>query len=279
MQKLLDNIIINEAENSVEIDAAPDRIPLKYKIVNEEIHRAIDEGYKTIILTNVAGQRFIGAALGGSDIEIKIHGTPGNDLGIFMDGPTIEVFGNCEDQCGNTMNGGKIIIHGAARDVAGLSARGGTIFARGDCGYRCGVHMKQYQNKRPVLVFGGRVRQFFGEYMAGGVLIALGLDIKEDGSFTKIENFPIAGSSIGTGIHGGKIFFARACNEIPEENLGIGAKVSDLDEADHQELDAVLDDFCAAFSINASEIKNMPFCKVTAVSKRPFAHNYCSKML
>ena len=279
MQKLLDNIIINEAEHSVEIDAAPNRIPLKYKVVNEEIHRAIDDGYKTIILTNVVGQRFIGAAIGGSDIQIKIYGTPGNDLGIFMDGPTIEVFGNCEDQCGNTMNGGKIIIHGAARDVAGLSARGGTIYARGDAGYRCGVHMKQYQNKRPVLVFGGRARQFFGEYMAGGVLIALGLDIKEDGSFTKIDNFPIAGSSIGSGIHGGKIFFARARDEIPEENLGTGAKVSDLDEPDRLELNAVLDDYCAAFSIDADSIKNLSFCKITALSKRPFAHNYYSRML
>jgi glutamate synthase domain-containing protein 3 len=279
MQKLLDNIIVNDAELSVEIDAAPDRIPIKYKVLNEEIHRAIDEGYKTIILDHVVGQRFIGAAIAGEDIQIKIHGTPGNDLGIFMDGPTIEVFGNAEDQCGNTMNGGKIIIHGAARDIVGLSARGGSIYVRGDGGYRCGVHTKQYQNKRPVLVFGGRVRQFFGEYMAGGLLIALGLEIKDDGSFTRIENFTIAGESIGTGIHGGKIIFARACDDIPQENLGTGAKVSDLDEADRQELNAVLDDYCAAFSIDASAIKNLPFCKVTAVSKRPFAHNYCSKML
>lgn len=279
MQKLLDNIIINDENNSVEIDAAPNRLPLKYQTLNEEIHRAIDDGYKNIILMNVVGQRFIGAAIAGNDIQIKIHGTPGNDLGIFMDGPTIEVFGNCEDQCGNTMNGGKIIIHGAARDVAGLSARGGSIYARGDGGYRCGVHVKQYQNKRPVLVFGGRVRQFFGEYMAGGLLIALGLDIKNDGSFTQIENFPVAGTSIGTGIHGGKIFFARACDEIPQESLGTGAKVSDLDEADSQELNAVLEDFCTEFSIDVHTIKNMPFCKVTALSKRPFAHNYCSKML
>nr|MDO8114176.1 hypothetical protein [Candidatus Sigynarchaeota archaeon] len=278
MQKLVDNIEIDEENHAVTIDAAPKRVPLKYHVLNEEIHRVLDDGYKNITLVNVVGQRFIAAALAG-DIQFKIHGTPGNDLGIFMDGPTIEVFGNCEDQCGNTMNGGKIIIHGAARDVAGLSARGGTIYARGDGGYRCGVHIKQYQNKRPVLVFGGRVRQFFGEYMAGGLLVALGLDIKEDGSFTKIDGYPIAGASLGTGIHGGKIILARACNEVPPEMLGTGAKVADLDDADRPELKPVLDDYCAIFKIDAEKIEQLPFCKVVPLSKRPFAHNYCSKML
>jgi glutamate synthase domain-containing protein 3 len=278
MQKLMDNIIIDDEHHAVTIDAAPKRIPLKYHTLNEEIHRAIDDGYKDITLTNVVGQRFIAAALSG-DIQFKIHGTPGNDLGIFMDGPTIEVFGNCEDQCGNTMNGGKIIIHGAARDVAGLSARGGSIYARGDGGYRCGVHVKQYQDKRPVLVFGGRVRQFFGEYMAGGLLVALGLEILENGSFSRIEGFPITGASLGTGIHGGKIILGRNADEIPCENLGTGAKVTDLDEADRVELKSVLEDYCAAFHVDSDKILNMPFCKVIPVSKRPFAHNYCSKML
>ncbi len=278
MQKVMDNVVIENKSNAVTIDAAPKLVPLKYQTLNEQIHRAIDEGYKDITLINVVGQRFIAAALSG-DIRFKIHGTPGNDLGIFMDGPTIEVFGNCEDQCGNTMNGGKIIIHGAARDVAGLSARGGSIYVRGDGGYRCGVHVKQYQNKRPVLVFGGRVRQFFGEYMAGGLLVALGLEIQDGGAFKKIEGFPIVGASLATGIHGGKIVLARGVDEIPCEYLGTGAKVTDLEEADHVELKNVLEGYCAAFHVDPGKILKMAFCKVIPLSKRPFAHNYCSKML
>ncbi|MBN2152331.1 MAG: hypothetical protein JW839_12845 [Candidatus Lokiarchaeota archaeon] len=278
MQKATGNVIIDEAGHAVSIDAAPRGIPLKYQQLNETIHQAIDEGYKDITLKNVVGQRFIAAALSG-DIRIKIYGTPGNDLGIFMDGPAIEVFGNCEDQCGNTMNGGKIIIHGAARDVAGLSARGGTIYVRGDGGYRCGVHIKQYMNKRPVLVFGGRVRQFFGEYMAGGLLVALGLEINEDGGFKKIDAFKITGASLGTGIHGGKIVLARGPDEVPCEYLGTGAKLTDLEEADHVELEAVLGDYCSAFHVDRGKVMSMQFCKVVPLSKRPFAHNYCSKML
>lgn len=278
MQKLVENICIDESCKTVTIDAVIKKVPLRYQVLNEQIHRVIDDGYKNIVIKNVAGQRFIAAALAG-DINIRIYGTPGNDLGIFMDGPTIEVFGNCEDQAGNTMNGGKIIIHGSARDVTGLSARGGTIYARGDGGYRCGVHIKQYQDRRPVFVFGGRMREFFGEYMAGGLLVALGLSINKDGTFGMIRDQPIAGNSLGTGLHGGKIILARKASEIPCEHLGTGAKVTDLEDGDMAELVPVLEDYCKAFNIDVKRILKLDFCKVVPMSKRPFAHNYCSKML
>ncbi|MEX2725805.1 MAG: hypothetical protein Q6353_001010 [Candidatus Sigynarchaeum springense] len=278
MQKTVDNIHVDASSKIVTIDATINKTPLRYQFLNEQIHRVIDDGYKNIVIKNVAGQRFIGAALVG-DINIKIHGTPGNDLGIFMDGPSIEVFGNVEDQAGNTMNGGKIVIHGSARDVIGLSARGGTIYVRGDGGYRCGVHIKQYQSKRPVFVFGGRVRDFFGEYMAGGILVALGLNINEDGSFNVIKEYPVAGRSIGTGIHGGKIILARKAEEIPCDFLGTGTKVADLEEDDIQDIKPILADFCKAFGIDAARILKLDFSKVIPLSKRPFAHNYCSKMV
>ncbi len=278
MQKIVENVHVDIPSELVTIDATLNKIPLRYQILNEQIHRVIDEGYKNIVLKNVVGQRFIGAALVG-EISIKIYGTPGNDLGIFMDGPSIEVFGNVEDQAGNTMNGGKLVIHGSARDVIGLSARGGTIYVRGDGGYRCGVHIKQYQSKRPVFVFGGRVRDFFGEYMAGGILVALGLDISEDGSIKAIKGHPVAGQSIGTGIHGGKIILARKVEEIPCDYLGTGAKVANLEEEDFQDLKPVLVDYCKAFNVDPARIMKLDFCKVVPLSKRPFAHNYCSKML
>ncbi len=278
MQKLNDNVCIDESCKVVTIDATLNKVPLRYPVLNEQIHKVINDGYKNIVLKHVAGQRFIAAALTG-DISIKIYGTPGNDLGIFMDGPSIEVFGNCEDQAGNTMNGGRIVIHGSARDVTGLSARGGTIYVRGDGGYRCGVHIKQYQEKRPVFVFGGRVREFFGEYMAGGLLVALGLSINKDGTFGIIKGQPIAGDSLGTGIHGGKIILARKPDEIPCDYLGTGAKATDLEENDKAEFQPVLEDYCRSFNIDIKKMMKLDFCKVIPLSKRPFAHNYCSKML
>ncbi len=136
--------------------------------------RLTDNGDKHIELRNVCGQKFIGDALKG-DVKIDIYGIPGNDLGAFMDGPEIEIHSNGQDSIGNTMNAGKVIIHGHAGDVIGYAMRGGKIFIKGDVGYRVGIHMKSYQDNVPYIVIGGCACNFFGEYMAGGVMVLLGL--------------------------------------------------------------------------------------------------------
>jgi len=65
----------------IEIDAKG----IHYRQLNEQIHNAIEQGEKEIILKNVNGQRYIGAGLSGKDIKITIQGVPGNDLAAFMD--------------------------------------------------------------------------------------------------------------------------------------------------------------------------------------------------
>ena len=109
-----DNLVIKE----IEIDVWPGKKnggkPLRYWLVNEQIHTAADEGFKHIIVKNILGQRFLCAGMEHRDVKVDIYGTPGNDLGVFMDGPTIEVFDSAEDQAGNTMNSGSIVIHGNA---------------------------------------------------------------------------------------------------------------------------------------------------------------------
>ncbi|MDP3064008.1 MAG: hypothetical protein Q8O40_12480, partial [Chloroflexota bacterium] len=160
--------------SAVEIDAAG----LHYKELNARLREVVQQGVAKIKLVNVFGQRYIGTDL-GKPVEIDIHGTPGNDLGSFMDGPRITVHGNGQDGAGNTMNNGLIVVHGLAGDITGLSARGGKIFVRDDVGYRVGIHMKQYGDKRPYVVVGGTAQDFLGEYMAGGVLLVLGLTLRE----------------------------------------------------------------------------------------------------
>ena len=46
---------------------------------------------------------------------------------------------------------------------------------RGNAGYRVGIHMKAYEDHRPVIVIGGKAGDYLGEYQAGGVLIVLGI--------------------------------------------------------------------------------------------------------
>ena len=262
-------------EETIEIDAAPGGEPMDYRDLNEIIHEAVDNNYKNIVLNNVCGQRFIGAALQG-ELNIEINGIPGNDLGIFMDGPKIRVNGNCEDQSGNTMNQGKMIIDGDGGDVIGLSSRGGTIYIKGDVGYRVGIHMKEYKDKFPVIIVGGTAKDFLGEYMAGGIIIVLGLDFLPDGSVVENKQ-PICGNELGTGIHRGSIFLRT--DENLEDKLGVGAKISEYSENEKTEITPFLLEYCKTFNIPIELVVNKSFQVIKPISKRPFGGTYCSQLI
>jgi glutamate synthase domain-containing protein 3 len=248
--------------------------PKLYQPLNEEIHRAAAEGYDLLRVLDVHGQRFLAAGLEG-DHRLEIYGTPGNDLGVFMDGPTIEVYGSAQDQAGNTMNSGRIVIHGNAWDVTGLAARGGDIFVRGDGGYRIGIHMKEFRRHRPVVVYGGRVREFFGEYMAGGILVALGLDLGAPG---ELHNVPgtVTGPNLGTGIHGGAIYVR---GDVPAYYLGVGAVRQEFDERDRKTLEPILAEFGKYFDIASETIWEKPLTKIVPASSRPYGKYYCGKLI
>ena len=278
------SVIVNESkekiyeiglEDAQVIEAAPKGIPIDYKDLNALIHEIVNLDYKKIILNNVCGQRFIGAALRG-DIELIINGIPGNDLGIFMDGPSIMINGNCEDQCGNTMNDGTVIVDGDCGDVVGLSSRGGKIFVKNNVGYRVGIHMKEYQNKYPLIIIGGTTGDYLGEYMAGGKIIVLGFNILPDGTILENQQ-PICGSNLGAGIHGGCIYLRT--EENLDQKLGVGTKCSELSVEEQKEVMSYVSDFCRIFSIPLNAIKDVPFKVIRPISKRPFGNNYCSQLI
>ena len=140
---------------------------------HREINEVIRKTSGDCVLAECCGQRFIAAGMSGQDIEIS--GVPGNALGAYLNGSTITVRGNAQDAVGDTMNEGSIIIHGNIGDAAGYAMRGGKIFVKGNAGYRAGIHMKEYKEKKPVIVIGGRAGSFLGEYQAGGIIVVLNL--------------------------------------------------------------------------------------------------------
>ena len=233
-----------------------------YRELNARLRDAVSNGIERIELQNVYGQRYIGTNL-DKPVQIEILGTPGNDLGAFMDGPRIIVHGNAQDGCGNTMNNGEIIIHGHAGDITGLSARGGKIFVRDDVGYRAGIHMKEYQDKKPVLVIGGTAQDFLGEYMAGGVLILLGLNLDQG------ENH--RANYIGTGMHGGFIYLR---GKVDSFQLGREVGVAELDETDHSVLKKLVEEFSSYFGYDAKEILQNEFSKLFPLWLRPYGRLY-----
>jgi len=242
----------------LEIDAGG----VYYRELNGMLREAVAGGAKRVELRNVCGQRYIGTDLDGQ-IEIEITGTPGNDLGAFMNGPRIFVKGNAQDGCGNTMNEGEIIVHGHAGDIVGLSARGGKIFVRDEVGYRAGIHMKEYEGKRPVIVIGGTAQDFVGEYMAGGILILLGLNLA--------ENECHRAKFIGTGMHGGVIYLRGT---VQDYQLGKEVGVTGMEDSDRQVLGKYVREYSGYFRQDAEKILDHDFVKLFPRFTRPYGRLY-----
>ncbi len=223
------NIIINSDENDIEID----------------------ECY---------GHRFIASGL-QTKKTITINGVPGNALGSYLDGAKIVVNGNVQDAVGDTMNSGEIIVHGNAGDALGYAMRGGIIYIKGDCGYRTGIHMKQYEDKKPVIVVGGKTGSFVGEYLAGGLIIILGLDTQA----FPVGNFP------GTGMHGGKMFIR---SKFKPTHFPAQVSVDVATKEDLEEINEYVKGYCDKFSVSENEIINETFYVVTPNSNSPYKQIY-----
>lgn len=233
---------------------------MHYTPLNKRIREAVDAGVQEIVLDNVLGQRFIANGLRGN-VSITINGVPGGDLCMFMNGPTCIVHGNCDHAPGNTMDGGKIIIHGSAGDAVAHSMRGGEIYIRDDIGYRGGIHMKEYKQKRPVLVVGGCARAFLGEYMAGGLLIVLGIG----------KDKTLDERGIGSGIHGGEIVVR---GDVDEWLLGVGATKRMCTPADIERVRPYIEEYARWFGKEPSDLVEDTYYRIGPASARPFANKY-----
>lgn len=211
--------------------------------------------------TNSAlGRRYIGC--GSSSGKTVIHQVPGNALGAYLDGGEIEVLCNAQDATGDTMNTGEITVHGSVGDAAGYSMRGGAIYVRGSAGYRCGIHMKEYREKKPIIVIGGRCGSFLGEYQAGGIILVLGIGF---------ENRPPVGYFCGTGMHGGKIYLRT--EHLPPDLPG-QVTARDACEADIRAISPLVDRYCEKFGGDPEKLLASHFYVLEPNTANPYKQLY-----
>ncbi|MDR2670588.1 MAG: glutamate synthase [Oscillospiraceae bacterium] len=226
----------------------------------EDLCRKIREAGEDVLVENCQGQRYIGSGMHG--VNIELYGTPGNALGAYFGDGRITVHGNAQDATGDTMDGGTIVIHGSSGDATGYAMRGGRILIRDNAGYRAGIHMKQYADKRPVLVIGGRTGSFLGEYQAGGLILVLGLHT---------DGRPIVGEFCGTGMHGGRIVLR--CDApptgLPRQVMARQASAEDLEE-----IVPLMDEFCSTFDIRCDMMSKSTFFILTPDSRNPYQQLY-----
>jgi glutamate synthase domain-containing protein 3 len=217
-----------------------------------------------IQISDCYGQRYIAAGLGGR--RITINGTPGNALAAYMDGAEIIVNGNVQDAVGDTMNDGKIVVNGSAGDALGYGMRGGVIYVRGQAGYRTGIHMKEYKEKKPLIIIGEKVGSFLGEYMAGGTIIVLGIGMNGE--------LPV-GNFTGTGMHGGTIYVRtdKTPQRLPAQVLTYAASETDLELIREPVID-----FAEQFSFNPAELLSGTFYVLRPNAKNPYHTLYTPNM-
>ncbi|QKQ99478.1 glutamate synthase [Metallosphaera tengchongensis] len=164
-----------------------------YKDLDQHI---LGTGKREVKVVNVMGHRFVGIRFPKGGLKVRLYGVVGNSMANLNENNEFYVYGNVADDCCDTMHGGKVVITGDARDVLAQTFQGGKIFVGGNAGNRVGIQMREYANKRPYLVIGGRVDDYLGEYMAGGAIVVLGLRSKGDKT----------GNYVGTGMVGGRIY-------------------------------------------------------------------------
>jgi glutamate synthase domain-containing protein 3 len=143
--------------------------------------------------------------------------------------------------------------------------RDGKIYVRDDAGYRAGIHMKEYNEKIPNIIIGGRTGSFLGEYQAGGRIIVLGLGYE--------DRCPVGGFC-GTGMHGGEIFIRT--DKLPV-NLPAQVEIKTATPEDIAGIRADVTEFCGKFDINPEEIMNAHFYKLTPNSSNPYTQLYVNQ--
>lgn len=213
-----------------------------------------------IEVKGLCGQRYV--ACGWQNRKsLTLHGVPGNNLAAFADGPQIIVYGNAQEGVANTMSSGHIQVHGRVGDIAGYGMRGGELFIKDEAGYRLGIHMKAYRELKPVIVVGGSVGAFAGEYMAGGTIIVLGLK----------DDHPLVGPYCGTGIYGGEIYLR---GEYPGKNIASNIEKTLLSERELDNIIDYLNRYSIYFNYPLERILEKPFTKLSVKNVRPFAGLY-----
>ena len=113
------------------------------------------------------------------------------------------------------------------------------------------------------MVCGGKARDFLGEYMAGGMLVLLGVRLARGG--------PIVGGHLGAGMHGGEIYVR---GEVLPWQCGGEVRVAAATEA---EMEAVTRCSRSTATRSARALRELlaePFTRIAPAGSRPYARLY-----
>jgi glutamate synthase domain-containing protein 1/glutamate synthase domain-containing protein 3 len=192
-------------------------------------------GWKQFLAYGYRGQRFLGCGFGPNTdgVQIDAYGSTGDYLASGLDGMTIQIHGNGQDQLGQIMKRGKLVVHGDVGQTFMYGAKGGEVYILGNAAGRPLINAVG----RPRVVINGTALDFLAEsFMAGnvfqdgGFVIVNGLEYDARGRL-RSQRTPYPGSNLFSLASGGAIYIRDPYQQVVEEQLN-GGELVPLTEAD-----------------------------------------------
>jgi glutamate synthase domain-containing protein 3 len=192
------------------------------------------QGWKHFIVYNCTGQRFTGCGLGPQtkDVTIDVYDSDGDYLASGIDGLTIAVHGNAQDQVGQIVKAGKLVIHGDTGQTFLYGAKGGSVFVLGNAAGRPLINSVG----KPRVVINGTCLDFLAEsfmagdvFAGGGFVILNGITFDDQGKVVDLKE-PYAGGNLFSLASGGAIYVRDPHKYLVQEQLNGGTFVNMTDQ-------------------------------------------------
>jgi glutamate synthase domain-containing protein 3 len=196
---------------------------------------AFYRGWRRFIVFGLKGQRFHGCGFGPDTggIRIDIYGSSGDYMGSGIDGLSVYVHGNGQDQLGQIMKSGKMVIYGDTGQTFMYGAKGGEVYVMGNAAGRPLINAVG----RPRVVINGTCLDYLGEsFMAGdplnggGFVVLNGVEFDSEGRVIP-QPSPYPGSNLFSLASGGAIYIRDPFKSVDEQQLN-GGEIVALEEKD-----------------------------------------------
>ena len=191
--------------------------------------------WRRFVVFGLKGQRFHGCGLGpdSGSVRIDVYGSSGDYLGSGIDGLSVYVHGNGQNQLGQIMKSGKVVIYGDVGQTFMYGAKGGDVYVMGNAAGRPLINAVG----RPRVVINGTCLDYLGEsFMAGdphdggGFVILNGLYFDDQGA-VKPQSSPYPGSNLFSLASGGAIYVRDPFHLVDDQQLN-GGEIVPLEEKD-----------------------------------------------
>jgi len=247
------------------------------------VRRAYEMGWRGFICYGYRGQRFAGCGLGpdSAGVRIDVYGSSGDYLASGIDGLSIYVHGNGQDQLGQIMNRGGLVVYGDVGQTFLYGAKGGDTYVLGNAAGRPLINAVG----RPRVVINGTCLDFLAEsFMAGdpldggGFAIVNGMEFDERGRLVP-QPVPYPGSNLFSLASGGAIYIRDPHGLVDEAQLN-GGELGPLTEEDWLLIRPHLEENERLFGISIDELLTVDggarepeevYRKVSAVKLRVLA--------